>query len=127
MLIHECWIFSYYVFLIYYILLFFNFQVSNAQEELLEWHASNAKNSPNILHASERCAAGIIQAIGHYGLGPCISPRDELDSSIYSNQFMNPEFEVVYFYMAFEKWQRGEVEKSEQFIQNLKSKFVRMI
>lgn len=97
--------------------------VSNAQEELLEWHASNAKNNQNILHASQRCAAGIIQAIGHYGLGPCISPRDELDSSVYSKEFMNPGFEVVYFYMACEKWQRGEVEKSEQFIQNLKSKF----
>lgn len=102
-------------------------QVRNAQEELLQWHASNAKNNQKILHASERCAAGIIQAIGHFGLGPCISLRDELDSPEYSTQCLNPGFEVVNLYLACEKWQRGEVEKSEEFVQNLKSKFVCMI
>ncbi|XP_021844698.1 sucrose-phosphatase 2 isoform X2 [Spinacia oleracea] len=101
----------------------FGVMVRNAQEELLQWHASNAKNNQKILHASERCAAGIIQAIGHFGLGPCISLRDELDSPEYSTQCLNPGFEVVNLYLACEKWQRGEVEKSEEFVQNLKSKF----
>lgn len=102
-------------------------QVSNAQEELLKWHEVNAKSNQNILHASERCAAGIIQVIGHFGLGHCISPRDEMDSLEYSKDCINPGLEVVNFYLACEKWQRGEVEKSTQFIQNLKSKFVRII
>ncbi|XP_021773446.1 sucrose-phosphatase 2-like isoform X2 [Chenopodium quinoa] len=98
--------------------------VSNAQEELLQWHALNLKNNQNILHSSERCAAGIIQAIGHFDLGPCISPRDKMDSLEYSKQNMNPGFEVVNMYLACEKWQRGEVDKSEKFIQNLKSNFL---
>ncbi|XP_021759680.1 sucrose-phosphatase 2-like isoform X4 [Chenopodium quinoa] len=97
--------------------------VSNEQEELLQWHALNAKNNQNILLSSERCAAGIIQAIAHFDLGPCISPRDEMDSLEYSKQYMNPGYEVVNMYLACEKWQRGEVDKSEKFIQNLKSKF----
>nr|POF06806.1 sucrose-phosphatase 2 [Quercus suber] len=66
--------------------------VSNAQEELLQWYTQNAKNNPNIIHATERCAAGIIQAI-------------------------------VKYYLFYERWRRAEVEKSEQYMQNLKSVF----
>ncbi|XP_057515887.1 sucrose-phosphatase 2-like isoform X3 [Amaranthus tricolor] len=98
-------------------------QVSNAQEELLNWHAINAEYHNNILHASERCATGIIQAIGHFGLGPCLSPRNEFESPKCKKECTNPGFEVVNMYLAFEKWQRGEVQNSKQFIQNLKSKF----
>ncbi|KAL2943055.1 Sucrose-phosphatase 2, partial [Bienertia sinuspersici] len=90
-----------------------NTRVSNAQEEL---------NNQNILHAFERCAAGIMQAIGHFDLGPYLSPRDELDSRISSKIFRNPAFEVVDTYLAYEKWLRGEVEESEKFIQIMKAK-----
>ncbi|CAJ1939084.1 unnamed protein product [Sphenostylis stenocarpa] len=36
-------------------------QVSNAQEELLQWHSQNEKDNPKMLHSSERCASGIIR------------------------------------------------------------------
>ncbi|OVA07208.1 Sucrose-phosphate synthase [Macleaya cordata] len=95
--------------------------VSNAQEELLQWHAENAKNNPNIIHATERCAAGIIQAIGHFKLGPNVSPRDVMDFSKCSLENVHPGYEVVKFYLFYERWRRAEVDNSEQYIQNLKA------
>lgn len=94
--------------------------VSNAQEELLQWHAENAKNNPRIIHASERCAAGIIQAIGHFRLGTNTSPRDVVDFSRSKPDDIGPGYEVVKFYMLYERWCRAEIANSEQYIQNLK-------
>ncbi|XP_020114194.1 probable sucrose-phosphatase 1 [Ananas comosus] len=91
--------------------------VSNAQEELLQWHAQNAKDNPKIIHATERCAAGIIQAIGHFRLGPNISPRD----SDLKEDNIGPAYEFVKFYMLCEKFRRAEVEMSDSPISNLKS------
>ncbi|KAJ8630918.1 hypothetical protein MRB53_024241 [Persea americana] len=93
--------------------------VSNAQEELLQWHAENAKNNPNIIHATERCAAGIIQAIGHFRLGNNVTPRDVIDFSR-SKVNASPGHEVVKFYVLYERWRRGEIANSEQHIQCLK-------
>lgn len=96
-------------------------QVKNAQEELLQWYAENAKNNPKIIHADETCAAGIIQAIGHFKLGPNTSPRDVpnlLDAKL---DQIDPAYEVVKFYLFLEKWQRAEIEDPERFINNLKS------
>ncbi|GAY60385.1 hypothetical protein CUMW_201610 [Citrus unshiu] len=67
--------------------------VSNSQEELLQWHAENAKDNPKIIHATERCAARIMQAI------------------------------VVKLYLFYERWRRAEVEKSEHYMQSLRSVF----
>lgn len=95
--------------------------VSNAQEELLQWHAQNAKGNPKVLHATERCAAGIIQAIGHFGLGPTISPRDVTDFAECQLDNINPGHEIVKFYLFYEKWRRGEIENSESYYSSLKS------
>lgn len=102
------------------------FQVSNAQEELLQWRAENAKDNPKIIHATERCAAGIIQAIGHFKLGPNVSPRDVVDLSSTKSGHFNPGHELVNFYLVHERWCRGEIEKSEELIQNLKNITVRL-
>jgi len=96
-------------------------QVSNAQEELLQWHAQNAKGNRKILHATERCAAGIMQAIGHFGLGASISPRDVTDFAECQLDNVNPGHEIVKFYLFYERWRRGEIENSESYYSSLKS------
>ncbi|KAK6126514.1 hypothetical protein DH2020_039748 [Rehmannia glutinosa] len=95
--------------------------VSNAQEELLQWHAANAKNNPKVIHATERCAAGIIQAIGHFNLGPSTSPRDVTDLSDSKMENFDPAYEVVKLYLFYERWRRAEVENSELYLANLKA------
>ncbi|CAL9218518.1 unnamed protein product [Arabidopsis halleri] len=95
--------------------------VSNAQEELLEWYAENAKENPNIIHASERCASGIIQAIGHFKLGPNLSPRDVSDFLECKADNVNPGHEVVKFFLFYERWRRGEVENCETYTASLKA------
>lgn len=95
--------------------------VSNAQEELLQWHAENAKNNPKIIHATERCAAGIIQAIGHFNLGPNTSPRDVTDFSTCKMANINPGHEIVKFYLFYERWRRAEIELSEIYMAKLKA------
>jgi len=96
--------------------------VSNAQEELLQWHAENAKDNPKILHASERCASGIIQAIGHFKLGPNLSPRDVQDIGQEHNmENATPSQEIVNFCLLSEKWRRAEIENSELVIAGLKA------
>ncbi|XP_022945512.1 sucrose-phosphatase 1-like [Cucurbita moschata] len=99
--------------------------VSNAQEELLQWYAENAKDNPKITHAAERCAGGIIEAIGRFQLGPNLSPRD-IDFKgccCCKVETTDPYFEVVKFYVLYERWRRGEVEKSEVYLEHLKSIF----
>lgn len=91
----------------------------------MQWHAENAKDNPKIIHATERCAAGIIQAIGHFHLGPSISPRDITDLLDNKLEIVNPGYEVVKFYLFNERWRRAEVDNSEAYITNLEADFVR--
>ncbi|KAJ4829674.1 Pre-mRNA-splicing factor spp2 [Turnera subulata] len=97
--------------------------VSNSQEELLQWHEQNAKHNPRIIHSPEKCAAGILQAIGNFCLGPNVSPRDIRDFQKCKVQGFSPEHEVVKFYLFYERWRRAEIEKSEQQRQNLQLMF----
>ncbi|CAL0328493.1 unnamed protein product [Lupinus luteus] len=96
--------------------------VSNAQEELVQWYAENARGNAQIIHATERCAAGIMQAIVNFSLGPNVSPRD-IRESMFKRKNLSPGHEVVMFYLFYERWRRGEVENSEQHIQILRSIF----
>lgn len=104
----------------------FHWQVANAQEELLQWHAANAKGNPKIIHATERCAAGIIQAIGHFNLGPSTSPRDVTDL-LDSKESVDPAYEIVKLFLFFEKWRRGEIENSEANLAKMKDFCVRSL
>uniref|UniRef100_A0A5B7B1T5 Sucrose-phosphatase n=1 Tax=Davidia involucrata TaxID=16924 RepID=A0A5B7B1T5_DAVIN len=95
--------------------------VSNALEELLQWYAENAKDNPKIIHATERCAAGIIQAIGHFNLGPSTSPRDVTDFPDSKLENLDPAHEIVEFYLFLERWRCAEVENSELRLASLKA------
>ncbi|GAB2269551.1 Pre-mRNA-splicing factor spp2 [Dionaea muscipula] len=95
--------------------------VSNAQEELLLWHAEHAKHNPKIIHARERCAAGIIEAIGHFKLGLNSSPRDITDFTNYKLENFNLGNEIVKFYLLYERWRRAEVDNSATYVASLKA------
>nr|GEV19651.1 putative ribonuclease H-like domain-containing protein [Tanacetum cinerariifolium] len=55
-------------------------EVKNAQEEFLQWHAANGKNNPKITHATERCAAGIIESTGYFMMGHHSEIRAEVEN-----------------------------------------------
>ena len=85
---------------------------------------NNGKDNPKVIHGTERCAGGIIEAIGSFQLGPNLSPRDINCCKV---ETINPCFEVVKFYVLYERWRRGEVEKSELYLEHLKSIFVSFV
>ncbi|XP_031474982.1 sucrose-phosphatase 1-like isoform X2 [Nymphaea colorata] len=97
--------------------------VSNALEELIEWHAENAKENPKIIHATERCADGIVQAIRHFGLGISTSPRGVVAYAEWNkeneNENFTPACEVVKFYSMYERWCRADIGDSESHIQDI--------
>ncbi|KAH7512285.1 hypothetical protein FEM48_Zijuj12G0074500 [Ziziphus jujuba var. spinosa] len=87
--------------------------VSDAQEELQQCLAQNATGNPKIIHATERRAGGITQAVGHFKLGPNLFPIDIQDFKGYNLENVNPDHEVLKFYLFYEKRRRPEVDNSE--------------
>ncbi|KAL5570386.1 hypothetical protein UlMin_026961 [Ulmus minor] len=65
-------------------------KVHGVMEELLQWHTENMKNNHKIIHGTKRCAAGIIKAIGSFGLGPNVSLRDIRDFQKCKVEIVNP-------------------------------------
>ncbi|XP_024013522.1 probable sucrose-phosphatase 3b [Eutrema salsugineum] len=94
--------------------------VSNSQEELLKWHSENAFDNSKVIHSSERCADGIIQAIDHFKLGPTLSPRDASEFLSRKTDVANPGQEAVRFYLFYERLRRGEIKKYESYIDSFK-------
>lgn len=102
-------------------------KVSNSQEELLKWHTENALNNSKLIHSSERCADGILQAIDYFKLGPTLSPRDSSEFLNGKSDIANPGQEVVRFYLFYERLRRGEIKKYETYINSFKEACVSVI
>ncbi|KAH7352656.1 hypothetical protein KP509_19G056600 [Ceratopteris richardii] len=97
--------------------------VSNAQEELVKWHWLNNSNG-NILRASQRCAAAIVEALHHFNFGPHVHQTEKicekpLHNSDYSSHLGAVHREVVGLNMFMVKWLLGEVPNSESSFSRL--------
>jgi hypothetical protein len=100
-------------------------------EELVQWHEKHAVNNAQILRATERCAAGIIQAMQYFNFTPNIPPRDLspqqlLQKDVQSeNMISRVAAEVVEYQLYLEKWIRGEVDNSDGSFRRLTHTMVR--
>lgn len=100
--------------------------VGNAKDELLQWHSNQVGDKSHIFVATERCAAGIIEAMKHFNLQPNVSPRDRsVPLSVHDK--LAPKVnagavarEVVEYLLLTEQWLRGDVDASEQAFRRLK-------
>ncbi|KAL5555367.1 hypothetical protein UlMin_037603 [Ulmus minor] len=64
---------------------------------------------------------GVMVAIGHFHLGPNISPRYVIDFSECSLENVNHGHEMVKFNLFYEKWRRGEIDYNMVYIASLKA------
>jgi hypothetical protein len=104
--------------------------VSNAQDELVEWHDEHVGDKSHVFRATERCAAGILQAMQHFDLQPNESPRDRhVPLSVHDNLAPKVDsvavaHEVVEYLMLVEQWLRGDTDCSEEVFRRLKFSLV---
>ena len=89
--------------------------VGNAMEELVQWYDTQ-KETGHIFRASERCAAGIMQAMGHFKFHPWVSPRDQGGGKGVGDGeevgVAAVQREIVSTNISIEKWLNGDVEVS---------------
>ena len=100
--------------------------MANAQDELLQWHADHVGDKSHIFVATERCAAGIIQAMQHFDLQPNVTPRDRsVPLSVYDRLAPKADAgavarEVVEYLLLAEQWLRGDIDASDEAFRRLK-------
>lgn len=100
--------------------------MANAKDELLQWHSDQVGDKSHVFVATERCAAGIIEAMKHFNLQPSVSPRDRsVPLSVHDK--LSPKAnagavarEVVEYLLLTEQWLRGDVDASDQVFRRLK-------
>ncbi|CDY65533.1 BnaCnng47530D [Brassica napus] len=61
------------------------------------------------------------EAIGHFKLGPKLSPRDVSDFLECKADNVNPGHAVVEFFLFYERWRRGEIENCAAYTKSLKA------
>ena len=104
--------------------------MSNAQDELVEWHDEHVGDKSHVFRATERCAAGILQAMQHFDLQPNESPRDRhVPLSVHDKLAPKVDavavaHEVVEYLMLVEQWLRGDTDCSEEVFRRLKFSLV---
>ncbi|XP_024394889.1 probable sucrose-phosphatase 2 isoform X2 [Physcomitrium patens] len=100
--------------------------VANAQDELLQWHANQVGDKSHIFVSTEKCAAGIIEAMKHFNLQPNVSPRDcNVPLSVHCRRIPKADpgavaREVVEYLLLTEQWLRGDIDASEAAFRRLK-------
>lgn len=100
--------------------------VANAKDELLQWHADQVGDKSHIFVATERCAAGIIQAMKQFNLQPNVPPRDRsVPLSVHDKLAPKADAgavarEVVEYLLLTEQWLRGDIDASEEAFRRLK-------
>jgi hypothetical protein len=107
-------------------LFFLRWQVANAKDELLQWHADQVGDKSHIFVETERFAAGIIQAMKQFNLQPNVPPRDRsVALSVHDKLAPKADAgavarEVVEYLLLTEQWLRGDIDASEEAFRRLK-------
>lgn len=98
-------------------------------EELLKWHKSYEGDLSHVYLAKERCAAGIMEAMQHFDLQPCVSPRDrprafQTLGGVARLSLSSVSHEVVDYLLLMEHWLKADVDNTDIVFSRLKSSLV---